>query len=390
MRALIVDSCEGRGSLAAARALSQAGWTVGVGCPRPWGPLGLSRHVRHRHALPPLAAGAAGFVEAVARVVQERRYELVFPSSDGEVFALSQGRDQLGGALPYAPHETVLAAIGKQGLMSAAARVGLRVPPMAASAAEAYELWGPRPLVVKEDRHGTFAADGHFVHTAPRMVEDLDAAERQVQEIRASANEPVVQPLIKGRLMAFTSVIDGEGQLRARVQQVSERIYPRSAGLSVRAQTVSVDERLASLARELLQELRWLGLSEMQFILPASGEPALVDFNGRFYGSLALALAAGVNLPDIWGRIALGRPPERVQDARPGVRYHWLEGDLKTAYRSSDGTLRELVDCLRYALRSNASIWRPTDPLPGIRVALGVGGQAIARLRPRRGAAASP
>jgi predicted ATP-grasp superfamily ATP-dependent carboligase len=387
VRALIVDSHEGRGSLAAARALAQAGWIVGVGAPHVFGAIGLSRHVRHRHALPALAAGAEAFVDAIGRIVEDHGYDLVFPSGDGELLALSEHRSRLHGALPYADHQTVLQAIGKRGLMHAAAGVGLSVPRTAASGTEAYERWGRHPLVVKEDRHGTFAPDGVLIHIAPASFDDLAAAEKRVREIRAAGNEPIVQPQIEGRLMAFTSVVDAEGDLLARVQQVSERIYPQSAGLSVRACTVDIDQRLASLARDLLRRLGWLGLSELQFIQPARGEPTVVDFNGRFYGSLSLALAAGVNLPDIWGRMALGCP-QTVKDARPGVRYHWLEGDLRIMRsHSTGGSLREAFDCMRYARRSHASIWRISDPLPGIWVALKLIKRATAHLRPRRRAA---
>lgn len=388
MRALIVDSCEGRGSLAGARALAQAGWTVGVGCPHAFGAIGLSRFVRHRHMLRPLANGAADFVEEVAQIVEEQDYDLVFPSSDGELIALSQQRDRLSGALPYADHQAVLDAVGKHGLMEAAESVGLRVPPTVASAADAHARWGLLPLMVKEDQHGTFTSDGRFVHVSPASFEDLSAAEQRVLDIRAGGKEPIVQPLIEGQLMAFSSVVDAQGDLLARVQQISERIYPRSAGLSVRARTVPVDERLADRTRKLLRRLGWFGLSELQFILPASGEPTLVDFNGRFYGSLSLALAAGVNLPDVWGRAALGQR-QLVGDAHPGVRYHWLEGDLRTMRSGSTGAMREAIDCIRYARRSHASIWKVSDPLPGVWVALKLAWRAIARraighLRPRR------
>lgn len=389
LRALIVDSSEGRGSLAAARALAQAGWTVGVGCPHLFGAIGLSRHVRHRHVLPMLDAGAEGFVERIGRIVEEHGYDLVFPCSDGELLALSKHRSRLHGALPYADHRIVLEAIGKRGLMQAAAAVGLSVPHTATSGAEAYERWGSLPLIVKEDRHGTFAPDGGFVHIAPASFDDIATAEERVQDIQATGNEPVVQPFIEGQLMAFSSVIDAKGDLLARVQQISERIYPQSAGLSVRARTVDVDERLAALATGLLRRLGWLGLSELQFILPAHGEPTVVDFNGRFYGSLSLAVAAGVNLPDTWGRAALDLP-QPVKDASPGVRYHWLEGDLRIMRAHSTGSLREILDCMRYARRSHASIWRISDPLPGIWVALRLARRAIAHLRPRRRAPILP
>ncbi len=366
MRALIVDSGESRGSLAAARGLARGGWTVGIGCPTRTGLAGLSRFVRHRHVVPPLASGTSDFLEAVERVVVERDYQLVFACSDAEIVALSRERERISARMPYADHETILGAIDKLQLSHAAQAVGMATPPIASSVAEARERWGAGAMIVKESLHGTLDTTGHISHLAPASFTDPTAAEQRIEEIRATGGMPILQPFITGRLMAFSSVVDGNGQMLARVQQVAERTYPREAGLSVRARTIAIDEQLAELVARLLSRLGWFGLSELQFILPTAGPPVLLDFNGRFYGSLALALAAEVNLPDIWARIATGRDPSQAGDARPGVRYQWLEGDLRAARERSRGPLRDACGCVRYAIGANGSIWSASDPLPGL------------------------
>jgi predicted ATP-grasp superfamily ATP-dependent carboligase len=121
----------------------------------------------------------------------------------------------------------------------------------------------------------------------------------------------------------------------------------------------------------LLVELGWFGLVQLQFIEPPDGAPQLIDFNGRFYGSMALALAAGVNLPALWASVATGgRVPPRT-DGRPGVRYQHLEGDLQAARAERRGGLtRAMAGCLIYAVRARHSILSLRDPLPGLRAGL--------------------
>jgi predicted ATP-grasp superfamily ATP-dependent carboligase len=337
-----------------------------MGCPTRTGLAGLSRFVRHRHVVPRLAAGTNDFLEAVERVVVEGNYQLVFACSDAEIIALSRERERISARMPYADHETMLGAIDKIRLGHAAKAAGMATPPVASSVAEARERWGADATIVKESLHGTLDTTGHISHLAPESFTDPTAAEQRVEEIQAAGGVPVLQPFIAGRLMAFSSVVDGSGQMLARVQQVAERTYPREAGLSVRARTIAIDEELAELVSRLLRVLHWFGLSELQFILPTEGAPVLLDFNGRFYGSLALALAADVNLPDIWARIATGREPSQTGDARPGVRYQWLEGDLRAARECSRGPLRNACECVRYAMGANGSIWSASDPLPGL------------------------
>jgi predicted ATP-grasp superfamily ATP-dependent carboligase len=385
MRALIVDSGEGRGSLAAARALARAGWDVGIACPSGHGLARLSRSVRYRHLVPALAAEADGFMEGVERACSTHAYDLVFPSSDGEILALSKERDRISSLFPYCAHEAVLRAIDKKRLADAARGVGLSTPPTASSADQASELWGSRALIVKENLHGTISPSGDFKHVAVESFADLAAAERRVLEIRASGLEPLVQPLIDGDLIAFTSVVNERGEMLARVQQVAERTYPRRAGLSARARTMPVDESLAEVVGSLLRSLGWFGLNQLQFIAPAGAPPMLLDFNGRFYGSLSLALAAGVNLPDTWGRIAIGHTVYGRRDARRDVRYQWLEGDLKAVREGPAGTLRGVLGCISYAWRSNASIWSLADPLPGALAVSSSIGPMLLRRRSKSG-----
>jgi predicted ATP-grasp superfamily ATP-dependent carboligase len=330
-------------------------------------------------------------VEAVERAVVEQSYEIVFPSSDGEMIVLSSERERIGALVPYASHETLLGAIDKRGLAGAASAAGLATPPSAASAGEGRELWGDGPVLVKESLHGTFDAAGEFSHLAPESFPDAAAADLRVQRIRMRGGEPVVQPLIAGRLTAFSSVLDAQGRMLARVQQVAERTYPRQAGLSVRARTTAIDGRLAEQAERLLRSLGWLGLSELQFIVPATGPAVLIDLNGRFYGSMSLAAAAGVNLPDLWARSAMGLSLAGAVDARAGIRYQWLEGDLRAAREDSQGTLRDVAGCLRYGRGANASIWNVRDPWPGAyaatKLTLQLTRQTVVRKRARARAA---
>src|SRR5680860_863382 len=108
--------------------------------------------------------------------------------------------------------------------------------------------------------------------------------------------------------MAFTALTDREGECVAIVTQVASRTWPLDAGVSARARTVAEDPALTGRIMRLLHGLRWTGLAQLQFLTGEDGEPRLIDFNARFYGSLALAVASGPNIPAIWASTALGEP----------------------------------------------------------------------------------
>jgi predicted ATP-grasp superfamily ATP-dependent carboligase len=344
----------------------------------------LSRAVSRRHLIPRRADGEESFLRSVERVAADGGYEVVFGCSDAEILSLSRARDRIAARVPHSGHVAMMQVHDKVQLAAAARRSGIAAPPSAASAAEALRLWGDGPAIVKERVHAP-PEDGGESHLATLAFPDAGAADERVRELEAAGAVPMVQPLLEGSLLAFTSVIDADGEVVARVQQVAERTYPRDAGLSSRARTVTVDETIAAQVTRLLRDLGWFGLSQIQFIVPADGPPVLLDFNGRFYGSLALALAAGVNLPDTWARLATNRPVREAGDARPDVPYQWLEGDLRSAREHANGgARREVVAAVRYGLRGPAGIFSISDPLPGVVTAgtlLGLGVRTAAKRR---------
>lgn len=146
--------------------------------------------------------------------------------------------------------------------------------------------------------------------------------------------------------------------------------------MSASAVTVAVDTDLAARAEKLLVGLGWAGLVELQFLTGADGVPHLIDLNGRFYGSMALADVARPGLADAWARQALGLPVPDLADARPGVRFAWAAGDLRRAtVERRGGLVRDVARTVAWAATSRKSVWSVADPGPTVHLVVG-------RLRP--------
>jgi predicted ATP-grasp superfamily ATP-dependent carboligase len=358
-RALIAEQGWSRGALAAARALSAAGWTVGLATAQPSGLAFASRAVDRRHRIAPLHPVAA-FVDSVARVAAG--YDVVFGAGEAEVLALSAARDRVPAVFPYAGHDVVRRALDKDALGDAAIGAGLAVP-------DEWELDEipdeSTPVVVKARRHARPELPGSPPRIDTNVVVGRTAAVRRVAEIRAVGGEPQVQAFHSGVLLAYSAVRGPDGVV-ARSMQQADRIWPPRAGASSRAVTVPPEGKLVAGCDALLDGLGWFGLAELQFQQGADGVPRLIDLNGRFYGSLSLAVAAGANLPAIWAGLALGRPVSGVH-ARPGVRYQWGSADLRRAVRERrGGLLRDLIGTAGYAAGAVHSVAAARDPGPAV------------------------
>jgi hypothetical protein len=155
----------------------------------------------------------------------------------------------------------------------------------------------------------------------------------------------------------------------------------------VRAESVPLDPRLAEQAERLLRRFHWRGVAMVEFKQDqASGRTCLMEVNGRLWGSLQLAIHAGVDFPRLLVDAALNRAPAPVEAYRVGMRARWWWGEvdhvLARARRSASALalpagqpvpspLALAVDVLRAPLsgvRGDVFQWR--DPKPALRETL--------------------
>ncbi|MEO6503006.1 MAG: ATP-grasp domain-containing protein [Jatrophihabitantaceae bacterium] len=364
MRALVVEQGFSRGALAAVRALAQAGWQVGVGAPDGRGLASSSRACARRHPVPAAHQDQSAFLAAVARAVRDGGYEVVFGAGEAEVLTLSEHRDTVPAVVPHAGHQVVLDALDKVRMTEAAVAAGFRVPESLTPASLSDET---RPVVVKARMHAQPGQAGAPPRIDTNVVLGAIATRRRVRQIADLGGQAEVQEFLDGHLMAYAAVTSADGrQVAAQSMQVASRVWPPGAGASCRAVSVPVDPELAGRAAALLAGLGWFGLAELQFIVPADGIPRLIDLNGRFYGSLALAVRAGANLPATWAALATGRDVEPVT-AQAGVRYSWWEGDLRRALvERRGGLVRDLAGVLYAGVGAVHSVGRWRDPAPAL------------------------
>lgn len=385
-RILITDG-ETRATLAAVRGLHDAGFEVAVAAPasaRP-APSHWSRCTAERVLVPHPLDDERGFLESLESRLASQRYRLLIAGSDASLLAISAGRDKLSSraATGLPPHEVVERALDKRWLTAAATRTGLTPPETVACAdAEKATTAAHRlgfPVVVKPQRsivdRGAFRAQVGSV-----WVNDgrgLAAA------IRACGGRVLVQRIEAGAVLSFAGVRAGGEMLGEAVSRYKRTWYPDAGNVSF-SETVAAPGELRVMVTRLLEELGWEGLFELELIARRDGGWAAIDFNPRLYGSLALAIAAGVNLPALWCRHLLGEHTE-VGRARPGLRYRWEDADLRHAYwQLRHGRPARAASALRVHRHVVHPYFRVHDPAPFAARLVFLAKAVQRRLRPER------
>jgi protein-tyrosine-phosphatase/predicted ATP-grasp superfamily ATP-dependent carboligase len=134
---------------------------------------------------------------------------------------------------------------------------------------------------------------------------------------------------------------------------------------------------LLNAAKTLLDALEWHGVAMVEFRVEPSGRFVLLEINPRFWGSLPLAIAAGVNFPAGLMRLAAGERLGTPGPTRDGLAMRNLSEDLMWAREnwcadSSDPLLQthprlaSLLEWLRVLTgRDRWDHFTWTDPGPG-------------------------
>jgi biotin carboxylase len=147
-------------------------------------------------------------------------------------------------------------------------------------------------------------------------------------EVLARWRRALVQGFVPGEgVGAF--VLRWDGAVLAEFQHHRLHEVPHTGGVSsLRESWRHEAVRADALAK--LDAVGWRGVAMMEYRWdPRTDDFRLLEMNGRFWGSLHLALHAGVDFPRLLLDAFHGLAPEPVRDWRDGVRCRHTEKDAQ-------------------------------------------------------------
>ena len=375
-RVLITDG-EERSALAVVRSLGQAGHHVIVCSARRRSLAGASRWARERALVPEPLAAPDAYAAAVERLIGATGAEVLLPLSEGSLLALLPQRERLGVIFPFSSLQSFNRIRDKAEVLEVARRLGIGVPgqrvaprPAAAPPAAALSF----PVVLKPARSVIEGGNGNGGRAKSSVMHAADAGAygAALEAMPDGAYPLLVQERIVGPgAGVFLLIWDGEPLAAFGHRRLREK--PPSGGVSVYRESAPVDERVLSLSLALLRHFDWRGVAMVEFkIDERTGKPYLMEINGRFWGSLQLAIDAGVDFPALLVAAATGERPAPVRSYGLGVRTRWWWGDvdhLLARVRHGDGDVGAALGAFARATLEGAKneVMRWNDPMPGVR-----------------------
>jgi predicted ATP-grasp superfamily ATP-dependent carboligase len=344
-RRVLVTNGEQRATLAVVRSLGAAGHTVHVCASRPSSLAGASRFASSEHMVANALADPARFTADVCDLMSQLDIDTLVPMTEPALLALLPERDRLSNVLiPFADADVFSAISDKQAVLTAAARAGIATPEQTVldDASSAFDTASiTYPVVVKPARSVSTGA-GDRLKLSVRHAASAQELESVLQDMDPRAYPLLLQQRVVGPGVGIF-VLLWDGKLLAQFAHRRIREQPPSGGISVYRESIEVDPELLRRSVSLLTDFAWRGVAMIEYKLDErTGTPYLMEINGRFWGSLQLAIDAGVDFPQLLVAAATGQTPAPVTRFRTDVRSRWFWGDvdhLLARLRRSDAEL---------------------------------------------------
>ncbi len=333
MKVLITDGNE-RAALAITRALGRERVEVIVGAESLRSLAGSSRYCRHRIVYPSPYQQPERFVTRLVDVAREHRVDALFPVSDIAMHVLGpeKARFEPHTCIPTPGSQVFQETSDKYRLMREAMEAGVSIPETIfvpdGRLEEVRERITQFPVVVKPGC-SLVKEGGRWTKTSVCYAESLGDLERLYRDRPYLRQPSLIQRRVIGEGQGlFVLMQQGKPLGMFAHRRIRER--PPSGGVSVLRESIALPKDMVEATLKLLQRVNWHGVAMVEFKRDASGKvPLLMEINGRFWGSLQLAIDAGINFPLLLLNMAMGRPetvPEN--NYRVGVKSRWLLGDV--------------------------------------------------------------
>ncbi len=384
--AVIVTDGNERSALAVVRALGARGVSVYVGAETSSSLAGASRYCRGGFVYPSPWTHPQEYLASLLDHACQFHAGLIFPMTDVAVEIL--GEYQQGGGkeftLPIPSLADYQALSNKFQLMEWAKKAEIPIPATLflhgrhdlESALDKIHRW---PVVVKPGR--SLIKDGAlWKKTAVAMASDRDALQQLYQERWYLKWPSLIQEQVTGYGEGvFSLFVEGKPAVLFAHRRLREK--PPSGGVSVLRESIPLPPAMIDYATRIMQSVTWQGVAMVEFkVASDTGVPYLMEVNGRFWGSLQLAIDAGIDFPWLLYQLVTSGSVQPLEfPYKVGVRSQWWLGDLDhllirvqrrdmelnlpPGTPSKVQTIKSLLN--PFERGSHSEVWRADDRGPG-------------------------
>ena len=310
-KALVLDSSQ-RAALAVIRSLGSKGIEVTAGDYTSANMGLLSKYCSHGVRYPNPLEHKSMFVKALASHLRKHRYDVVFPITDCTMWPVSEHKEELAryAGIAAPGFETTIKVFDKYATVRIASEHGIPHPktiiPNSVDLKSVIKTLN-YPVVIKQRVKPLWVGDKAIILNVPpdnyahSPQDALDKYQRILSRLRRSGVKEetplIIQEYAKGDGYGVEALV-WNSQVKAVFVHRRLREYPITGGGSTYRESAKNDY-LTSFGTKMLTALAWEGVAMVEFKLDMPHDAKLMEVNGRFWGSLPLAVNAGVDFPHL-------------------------------------------------------------------------------------------
>jgi len=342
-RQVLILGNDDRVILAVMRSLGRQGLQVHLAWCDPELPATSSRYLHTFHELPEYSAGDETWLVALNRLVERHDYALIIPCNDYAVTPLQHFRGRLTASgnwylLDDASFQTTFDKFRTGEL---ARKLGIPTPKEMLVETNADRLqnqgdinsWmaGIRYPAYIKPRTSVTKTDVVHKRSVQRVTDPVEL--RNALSTLQNPDGVLIQESFDGEghgveILAFA----GEVLVEMQHRRLRETIH----GGSTYRESVQLNPELTAAVAAAIAELGYTGVAMFEFrVNPQTGEYVLLEINARFWGSLALAIAAGADFPHYLYQMLVSGRRDFPKKFKTGVRCRNLLMDLRNIKQNS-------------------------------------------------------
>ena len=334
IRVLVTDG-SGKQTLAMVRGLKELGCHVTALCANKHVTLYLSNKPDKKILDDRIMARDQHAIEILLDMVKTGDYDVLMPIGEMGTNFITAHEKELGKyvKLACAPRETYIKAYNKQITFDAAIENGIPCPYTRHSkqSIEDYLEKCRFPIIIKP-RSGLGSIGFHKFETKQEFIDRLN------NDASFNPDDYVVQEFVRFDKRIGTNLfLDRKGNICTAYAVDVHRWFPIDAGSGVLIETVDAHEVL-QYAGKLLQVLGWQGFANVAFMVDReTGEPRLLEINGRIPASIKMAYMCGCNISRQFLEMIYGEDVTQYpENDKFGMYIRHFDTDLAWFFKSPD------------------------------------------------------
>jgi len=380
-RVLVLDS-ELPSSYTILRSLSQHGIECDIASSAEIPISKYSKYAKHNYCYPNPLTQSQAFIEWICNLLNEVKYDLVIPVTERSLIPLSSSDklDPWRNLLAIANKPDLELVLNKDKTLSLARNCDVPTPfSFHISTPEELNEITPKleyPIVIKPINSIPTANNRQQLSVTYAHNKD------EVIKLGTSllSHCPIlIQQYAKG-IGTGIEILANHGDIVYAFQHERVHELPLTGGGSCLRKSIKVNQTLLEASQRLISALNWHGVAMVEFKWqPELGRYWLMEINGRFWGSLPLAYAAGADFPFMLYNMLVNKKlpdsryyQENIYCRKLTADISWYEqimrrgGDKRLVkYPSKKQLLSDLILIL-HPTRHFFDIQNWRDPLPGL------------------------